>query len=309
MHWGVDSYGPADRNVALPEALRRAGDDDATATLFDFVERRMGRAPAFWGRYLNRRLPEDRSTHAVRSPEHSHSITPREADFLHARGCRVLLVYNGSAGRRERLRGGWSAGRDAAERADVICDQLGVPPHVAIYADVENWAGDVGWFRGWVETMRAAHRACGVYGRPTRLVENPADPSPTYGTPLDRIPSRFTRREATRMIERETTTTGVAPRRVMVREYWSDELRDALVGAADPFYVWSSEPRRVLSERSDAALDGADIPTEFVPAEPPGTASARTVVWQYLENALFLGGVHGTVDMNMATPSGLACMW
>lgn len=279
-------------------------------TLFDFVERRMGRAPAFWGRYLNRRLPEDRRTHAVRSPEHSHSITPREADFLHARDCRVLLVYNGSAGRRERLTGGWTAGRDAAEQADAICDQLGVPARVAIYGDIENWAGDVGWFRGWFETMRAANRRCGVYGRPTRLVENPADPSPTYGTPLDRIPSRFTRREATRLIERETTTSGIAPRRVMVREYWSDELREALAGAtAEPFYVWSSEPRRVLSESRDADLDGDDIPTEFVPAEPPGTASARTVVWQYLENALFLGGAHGTVDMNMASDGGFAGMW
>ena len=62
------------------------------------------------------------------------------------------------------------------------------------------------------------------------------------------------------------------------------------------------------SASSDERLDGADIPTEFVPAEPPGVANARTVVWQYLENALFLGARHGTVDMNMATTGGLAGM-
>lgn len=323
MHWGVDSWGPADGHVSTPEALQRPGDPYDGITLLELVARRMGRTPAFWGRYLNRRLPEDRRTGVVRSPEHSHAITPREIQFLHDNGCRALLVYNGGAGREHRLRGGLNAGREAAERADALADQLGVPPHVVIYADIENWPGNVGWFRGWFETMRAAGRRCGVYGRPIRVVENPADPSPTYGTALDHIPSRYTRALASRLIDDETRRAHHAPRRVTTHDYWSSDLAHALADArvegviersvdpftADQFYVWSSEPRRVLSARADEDLDGSDIPTEFVPAEPPHASTVRTVVWQYLENAIYTGGAHGAVDMNLADDTGFATMW
>lgn len=327
MHWGVDSWGPADGRVHVPDALRRPGDDPGGITKLELVTRRMDRAPAFWGRYLNRRLPVDRRSGEVRSPEHSHAVTPREIEFLHAHACRVLLVYNGSAGREHRLQGGRSAGREAAERADALCEQLGVPRHVAIYGDVENWPGNAGWFRGWFETMYARGRKCGVYGRPIRVVENPADPSPTYGTPLDRIESRYTRELARRRIDDETRRTGSAPRRVMTGEYWSDELAhglaDVLVesviehgidpfrgSTAETFYVWSSEPRRVLSARSDAALGGDDIPSEFAPARPPHGSGVHTAVWQYLENAIHgEGGGHGAVDMNLADDRGFAAMW
>lgn len=325
MHWGVDSWGPADRRVSTPTALQRPGDDPSGVTLLELVARRMARAPAFWGRYLNQRLPQDRRSGEVLSPDHGNSLTPREIDFLHAHDCRVLLVYNGHAGREHRLAGGLHAGREAGERADALATQLQVPPHVAIYADVENWAGDVGWFRGWFETLRARGRRCGAYGRPIRVVENPADPSPTYGSPLDRIESRSMRARARRRIEEETHRTGHAPRRVTTYEYWSDELAIALgdswvedvldrghdpftSSAADPFYVWSSEPRRVMSPSSDAGLDGADIPTEFVPAAPHAS-SVRTAVWQYLENAIYLGGEHGAVDMNLANDAGFGTMW
>src|SRR5687768_18527316 len=117
VHWGVDSWGPADGRV------------DGTTKL-ELVTRRMARAPAFWGRYLNRRLP--------------HAVTAGEVQFLHDNGCRVLLVYNDSPGREERLRGGLRAGREAAEHADAMCELLQVPRHVAIYGDIENWPGDVG---------------------------------------------------------------------------------------------------------------------------------------------------------------------
>lgn len=327
MHWGVDSYGPADRTVTVPAAVRLATEAAHTeVTVFELVRRRMGRAPEFWGRYLNRRLPEDRTTHAPESPPNSHRVTPREVDFLHAHACRVLLVYNGSAGRTARLAGGEVAGHDAAAAACRLCDQLEVPAHVVIYADVENWPGNAGWFRGWFDTMRAAGRRCGVYGRPVQVVENPADGSRHYGTELPRIASAWIRREATRRIAMAERWSGATPRRVVARDFWGDELRAALADAVvdgivergvdpfrgpggDPFYVWSNEPRRVLSARSDVDLDGDDIPGEFVPAEPSHAPSTRTVVWQYLENAVHTGGAHGHVDMNLATPAGFAAMW
>jgi Domain of unknown function (DUF1906) len=326
VHWGVDSWGPADRRVTVPAALRRAGEGEhSDITLLELVARRMGRAPAFWGRYLNRRLPQDQRTGEVRSPEHSHAITPHEVEFLHAQDCRALLVYNGSAGRGHRLSGGRGAGREAAGAADRLCEQLQVPRHVAIYADVENWPGDVGWFRGWFETMHGLGRKCGVYGRPIRVVENPASASPTYGAPLDRIESRHTRDEARRRIDFETHLGGSTPRRVTTQDFWSAQLGLALgevlldsviehgvdpfrgAGAA-VFYVWSSEPRRVLGAEGDAQLGGSDIPQEFVPAQPPHASAVHTSVWQYLENAIHLGG-RGAVDMNMADEAGYAAMW
>jgi hypothetical protein len=77
----------------------------------------------------------------------------------------------------------------------------------------------------------------------------------------------------------------------------------------DPFFIWSNEPRGVLDADSDIGLAGDDIPTEFVPAEPPHASAARTVVWQYLQNAIHVGLAHGLVDMNLANDSGLATMW
>ncbi|MFO0637055.1 MAG: DUF1906 domain-containing protein [Nannocystaceae bacterium] len=179
MRWGVDSYGPADAEQQVPEALRRDGEDHHShISRLELVTRRMGRAPTFWGRYLNQRLPQHDGT--VESPPGEHRLTPREVAWLHAQGCRVLPVYNGSGGRTDRLTGGRTAGAAAANQAIALCEQLEVPASVIVYADVENWAGDVGWFRGWFETMRGANWRCGVYGRPIRVVEEPRGSS----TPL-----------------------------------------------------------------------------------------------------------------------------
>ena len=332
MAWGVDSVLPANSSVPVPAPYREPGEDAQTRIpLFDYVARRMHpRRIEFWGRYLNRRLPVDRRTGEVLSPPGISSITPDEADFLHARGARVLLTYNGSRGRRVRpgsLIGGRRGGERAAAAAHTICEQLQVPARTVIYADVENWDGDVRWFRGWYETLRQAGRPSGVYGRPVRLVENPARPQRQYGTYLDAIRSRWTRDEARRRIAWEAGVTGRQPRRVATGSYWADELaqamadvtvagvladgRDPLRGPSGvPFSVWSSEPRRVIGEQEDAHLDASDIPDEFVPAVPTRSAGIRTVVWQYLENALFVrSGPRGTVDMNLASDRGLAGMW
>jgi hypothetical protein len=166
-----------------------------------------------------------------------------------------------------------------------------------------------------------------VYGRPVRVVENPARPERQYGTHIDAIESEWTRNEAQRRIAWERGLTGRQPRRVSTQSYWARELaeamadvtvegvlangRDPLRGSAGvPFSVWSSEPRRVIDQDRDANLDASDIPAEFLPAEPTRSAGIRTTVWQYLENALFVRpGERGTVDMNLASERGYAGMW
>ncbi len=330
VHWGVDSVSRADRLVGIPARYRQPTETAHTRiTLFDYVERRMGRPPEFWGRYINRRLPQDPVTGQTLSPASGQAITPDEAGFLHGRGCRVMLVYNGSRGRSARhraLTGHRRGGEQAAAYADMLCEQLGVPGHVVVFADAEHWNGDVGWLRGWYEALRAVRRRGGIYGRPVRVVENPAHPARAYGTPLHRIRSRATRDEAERRIGWHGGRLGTTPRRVTTRAYWGDELEqamadvlvDTVIGQGfdpfrdagyEPFHVFSNEPRRVMNAESDRALDGTDIPTEFVPAEPARSSGIVTSVWQYLQNALFVSARRGSVDMNLASPRGLAAMW
>ena len=330
VHWGVDSKKRASEPTPVPVALREPSEDaDTRIPLFEVVTRTMGRAPEYWGRYLNRRLPVDPRTHEVLSPPDARTLTPDEIEFLHARGCRIAPIYNGASGRSSRLEqltGGGQGGHDAAAHAQRLCEQLGVPAHVAVYADAENWPGDSAWFRRWYETLRGSGRRCGVYGRPVRVVGNPAAPGREYGIPLDDLRSGHARRAARARIEEQTRWSGVAPRRVAVRDYWGDELADAMTDVlvdgvtrrgvdpfrgpgAEPFLVWSNEPRRVLSADEDANLDESDIPSEFVPAQPPMASGIRTVLWQYLENAVFAGGAHGNVDMNLCDDTGFAAMW
>jgi len=60
IHWGVDSsYNHADRIINFrtgrpvrpPKHGEPQGDDEET--LYDYVTRRMGQEPEFWGRYLH----------------------------------------------------------------------------------------------------------------------------------------------------------------------------------------------------------------------------------------------------------------
>ena len=54
LHWGIDSYSPANTMVRIPAAHLEPGESASTRlTIFDYVTRRMGRRPEFWGRYLN----------------------------------------------------------------------------------------------------------------------------------------------------------------------------------------------------------------------------------------------------------------
>lgn len=329
VHWGVDSVTPADRRVSIPAAYREPGEDEHTrVTLFEYVRRRMGRAPEFWGRYVNHLLPVDRRTGIVQSPDDTQALTPREVAFVQAHGCRIAPIYNGSRGRSaaaHSLTGGRRGGTLAANAAHAQCEQLDIPRRVAVYADAENWPGDVAWFRGWYDTLSAAGRRGGVYGRPVRVVENPARSDRRYGMALADFPSPNFRERARARLQQQRGLTGGEPRRVEVEEHWGDELNHAIADAlvagvlgrgVDPFtgpgrqfLVWSNEPRRVMDADADANLDGDDIPQEFVPAEPARSAGISTAVWQYLQNALYRGGNRGTVDMNLCSDAGFAAMW
>lgn len=286
----------------------------------------MGRVPEFWGRYINHRLPVNRRGEVER--DDSSALTPDEVQFLHRQECRIGVIYNGGRGRDvlgEQLVNGRRGGNRAATHADALCRQLRVPASVCVYLDAEDWDGDVEWFRAWYQELARRGRRVGIYGRPVRMVENPAHPARRYGLPLERLHSRYVADRARAAIEAQTDAEGAAPRRVVIGDRWGAELTEAMTRilgsrpatpspqrspAASPFLVWSNEPRRVIEhEATDRALDATDIPTEFVPARPPAASGVRTVVWQYIENGLFVRGNHGAVDMNLATETGYASMW
>ena len=79
LHWGVDSsWYPVNHEVRVPGAFLNTGEQGPVREhLFDYVTRRAGQAPEFWGRYLNDNHPQTRlrpeepltfSTGAVDSP-------------------------------------------------------------------------------------------------------------------------------------------------------------------------------------------------------------------------------------------------
>jgi len=321
--WGVDSVAPANREVRVPAAFLGSGDPGSgRLPLYNYVKRRMGGTPpAFWGRYLN--IDPGQAARRLSAGRYTSQLTEGEREFLHDKRCKILLVYNGSH-RRTR---GYRAGRAAAERAASLAGRLGVAPHVILYADLENWQIDARWFRGWIDAMHDSPYRGGAYGRPVRVVENPASGHRLYGTAPRHIRSSWTRRRAEELIN-DARRPGYEPRRVVTREIWGDDLCEAMddyreemtdrVGSLTfgavynfDFYIWSNEPRRVFGNRArDATLTADDIPAEFVPAQPPCRSGARAVVWQYLQNCMWpRGGSRGLVDMNLANGPGVRGMW
>ena len=138
IYWGVASSHAANSTVAV------AG----TPTLFDFVTQQV-RQPQFWGRYIGG----------------SYQLAPEEAEFLFAKGCRILLIYNAA------LPGGdYQRGAADAHQAINAAQALGVPSGVALYADIETHIlTSPDWLRGWWETMSAS-----VYANPGGFYCNPS---------------------------------------------------------------------------------------------------------------------------------------
>lgn len=138
--WGVDSAQPSNSMVE-------------SQTLFDFITQQCGQAPAFWGRYIGGRF----------------ALTAAEEKFLHGKGCRILLVYNGTRDSPGSVQGGFPEGANDANKAIAAAQALGVPGGVWIYADVESaWTPTPEWFQGWSDTMFDSQfgGAGGIYGNP-----------------------------------------------------------------------------------------------------------------------------------------------
>lgn len=134
VHWGVDSISRADEQQG------------ATGSLYDFVVRRMGLQPRFWGRYLS-------------------GLTAGEVDFLHGLGVKVLPIYNGAGP--ASVSGGRANGAGDAAAAIAQATLAGVPPNTIVYGDVEpGWNPSVEWLLGWWEAFGPSLFFDGIYCNP-----------------------------------------------------------------------------------------------------------------------------------------------
>ncbi len=126
-YWGVDSLLPANTTNHVPGGK----------TLYDFVKSKE-RAPDFWGRYI------------VGSK--GQVLTKAEVQFLLARKCRILPVFNGISA--ARIKGGRAVGREHAKAAIAAADGLKIPDYTYIYANIEwDWEPSKEWILGWWDVM------------------------------------------------------------------------------------------------------------------------------------------------------------
>src|SRR5262245_14976611 len=133
IHWGVDTSGKADDTVHTPGEFIRAG-EPLTQTRFEYVTRRAGRPPEFWGRYLGHDVPGRRVALTIDEVNYIH--TARIPGYSSTRDCRILPIW-ASVGRLS----GWNSralGEDSAARAILAADSVKLAANTRIYADVEQ---------------------------------------------------------------------------------------------------------------------------------------------------------------------------
>lgn len=314
--WGVDSVEPAN-------TMRSWERGHGRERLFDFVTRKLGESPYFWGRYLRR--------------TGSSMLDRDECSYIHSQrnpsgqSVRILPVYNNwielnrRHGSRDLRRIGrqrnaaalaYQYGGDDCRSALSIARRL-IPesdrPGVRIYYDLEGWNFPPEWLRGWWDTMRSSEflGIGGLYGRgverargATRSVQiREVDPV-VASRPLPHVP-------------------GVQPR--YTRSGWSANVPDAL---DQQFERWVLEP---LATHGTAA----SVPNVCVWSNTPrtncrggprieqtfrglGPAEAHVLVWQYqfacFERPLRRGENPDPLrpaafDMDLATADGYGGMW
>ena len=128
-YWGVDSASLTDKNM------------------YRCVKDSFGE-PDVWGRYLG-----DKSDVSV-------GLTQDEAQFLHDKDVKILVIYNHFE---EAV--GYDNGISEAKQAISFAKDLGVPEDVAIFADIEpNYSVDSAFIDGWYETLADSTYNPGVYG-------------------------------------------------------------------------------------------------------------------------------------------------
>ncbi len=287
--WGVDSFSPASHMVGVPAAHLRAGERAGLReTLFDYVTRRAGRAPDFWGRYLN---------NGLRS-----ALQPGEAAFIFAQGegrCRIALVYNGIRGEPAGAAAGRAGGEAAAREAVALAIAQGVPTYVRIYLDLEGWRVEPEFLEGWWDGMSASSYAGagGIYGRGAEVVPRPRSHMPD--------------------LSRRPHSSGWAARvpaaedRAAARAF-PGLISDIAAGRStrpQSRYIWSNIPRR-FDQNRDTPAGTQIIPDSFGAVGPVGAMLNRTVLWQYRFGAFWAEGTtRGMVDLDLALEAGYAEMW
>lgn len=132
LHWGVDSAEPA------------------TPELYNCVVENYGK-PQFWGRYLRT------------IPGMSTGITFTEVSFLHAKGVKILPIYNNF-----KHAVGYSSGQTSARDAIRLAQSRGIPKNTVIFANIEAFFEvNAGWIRGWVDTVYPSGYRPGMYVNPS----------------------------------------------------------------------------------------------------------------------------------------------
>ncbi len=291
-YWGVDSsWYPVYANVRVPDRLRRPDESGhVEEPLFDYVTRRAGRAPEFWGRYLNDNHPQSR-------------LRPDEPQYLFDRDCRLALVFNGIRTQPPAAERSRQAGVSAAERAILQANQYNIqfPSRVRIYLDLEGWTVTPDFLEGWWAVMHASQYAGagGLYGRgaETRL----------------RHRSRSHLRDHSHRPYSRGWSRQVITAEDRIEEQQMDSLLDDLASGrssdAYSIYIWSNTPRRYDRTR-DTPSNAEIIPSTFGAVGPVGSMLTRTVIWQYRFGAFWERGADGgTVDLDLALDAAYQNMW
>jgi len=127
--WGVDSASPADDN-SYQCVVNNFGDPDV------------------WGRYLG-----DREGISV-------GLSADEAEFLHTKDTKILIIYN-----HVNDATGYDRGVQHAEQAISFAKDIGVPEGVALFLDVEpSYPVDSAFMKGWYDKLIDSAYHPAVYG-------------------------------------------------------------------------------------------------------------------------------------------------
>lgn len=217
-----------------------------------------GRTPAFWGRYIGH-------------PTLRFNLTSGEANFLHGRNCRVLLVYGGTTIATVET---YQQGVDHATTAiDYLANNSLVVPEddsVWIYCDTEFpvMSPTADFFRGWSDTMFISSYggAGGVYGNTSLRA------APQFNTPY--------------------CTAYAADAR----------MRELNV----PALLWANQPNQCAGASCHPPTLAANPPRFDVVNVPP--CGVPTVIYQYAID-LTIARTRGIVDFDLANDRGFGGMW